>query len=433
MDKVNLNELAGILSEKLGMDRKVTQRFVNSIVAVVQAGIEKDRLVKIKGLGTFKVIDVEARESVNVNTGERLLIEGHSKLAFAPDAAMKELVNKPFSQFETIVLNDGVDFEEEPRTEDEAAADEAAAIEEEILAEETIDDEAAVEEEEEVIEEEAPVAEKQASKLVEQASNLVEQASIVKEEAPVVEEKAPLAEEEEKIAPLIGETPEPVEPIDEEPQEEEEAVPQEEETEANEDEEYEEEVAEERRGTRWYWWLIVSLLALGIGFAAGYFVGHDVVKPSAVQKAQEPKAEPVKEQVANPEPVVAPEDSLQEVATETAEEATPEPVVEETPKAEEPAAQTGAQEWERYNEMDNRTKNGYYYIMGLDRIEKVREGENTERIAKRVFGAAEMACYIEVFNGITASTALEPGTEIKIPKVEPKKSVNRRLQQQQQQ
>ena len=118
--------------------------------------------------------------------------------------------------------------------------------------------------------------------------------------------------------------------------------------------------------------------------------------------------------------------------TET-EEATPEPVVQETPKAEEPAAQVGDREWERYNEMDPRTKNGYYYIMGLDRMEKVREGDNTARISKRVFGAAEMACYIEVFNGISASTALEPGTEIKVPKVEPKKSVNKRLQQQQQQ
>lgn len=414
MGRINLNELAAVLAEKFGLERRTTQRFLNTVVSVVQAGIEKDRLVKIKGLGTFKVIDVEARESVNVNTGARLVIEGHSKLAFVPDAAMKELVNKPFSQFETVVLNDGVEFEDiqqEPATDEDSVAEEEAVVEEEMIEEEIIEnEEPAVEE---VVE---PIAEKEAP--------------IFEKEAPIVEKEAPIVEKkEEKIAPLIGTVPEPA---DEKPQEEDETEeapqkPQEEELVEDEvKEEYED--AEGRSGSRWYWWLAASVLALAIGFAGGYYVGHYVVKPSAT--VQESKAESVSAlETPKAEPMVASEDSVQAPVAAAATDS----ITQEAPKAEEPVAQGGVPEWERYNDMDPRTRNGYYYIMGLDRMEEVREGDNTKRIANRVFGAAEMACYIEVFNGITASTELEPGTKIKIPKVEPKKSVNKRLQQQQQQ
>lgn len=414
MGRINLNELAAVLAEKFGLERRTTQRFLNTVVSVVQAGIEKDRLVKIKGLGTFKVIDVEARESVNVNTGARLVIEGHSKLAFVPDAAMKELVNKPFSQFETVVLNDGVEFEDiqqEPATDEDSVAEEEAVVEEEMIEEEIIEnEEPAVEE---VVE---PIAEKEAP--------------IFEKEAPIVEKEAPIVEKkEEKIAPLIGTVPEPA---DEKPQEEDETEeapqkPQEEELVEDEvKEEYED--AEGRSGSRWYWWLAASVLALAIGFAGGYYVGHYVVKPSAT--VQESKAESVSAlETPKAEPMVASEDSVQAPVAAAATDS----ITQEAPKAEEPVAQGGVPEWERYNDMDPRTRNGYYYIMGLDRMEEVREGDNTKRIANRVFGAAEMACYIEVFNGISASTELEPGTKIKIPKVEPKKSVNKRLQQQQQQ
>lgn len=421
MGRINLNELAAVLAEKFGLERRTTQRFLNTVVSVVQAGIEKDRLVKIKGLGTFKVIDVEARESVNVNTGARLVIEGHSKLAFVPDAAMKELVNKPFSQFETVVLNDGVEFEDiqqEPATDEDSVAEEEAVVEEEMIEEEIIENEEPAVEEvvEPIAEKEAPIFEKEAP--------------IVEKEAPIVEKEAPIVEKkEEKIAPLIGTVPEPA---DEKPQEEDETEeapqkPQEEELVEDEvKEEYEN--AEGRNGSRWYRWLAASVLALAIGFAGGYYVGHYVVKPSAT--VQESKAESVSAlETPKAEPMVASEDSVQAPVAAAATDS----ITQEAPKAEEPVAQGGVPEWERYNEMDPRTKNGYYYIMGLDRMEKVREGDNTKRIANRVFGAAEMACYIEVFNGISASTALEPGTEIKVPKVEPKKSVNKRLQQQQQQ
>ncbi len=112
MNRISIYELAQVLVEKNGLDRHDAEHFVSSIFTIVQSGLEHDSVVKIKGLGTFKIIGVEARESVNVNTGERVVIESHGKVTFTPDATMKELVNKPFSQFETVVLNDGVEFDD---------------------------------------------------------------------------------------------------------------------------------------------------------------------------------------------------------------------------------------------------------------------------------------------------------------------------------
>ena len=112
MAKLTIQDLADVLVEKNDLSKQTAKAFVTAIFDIVQMGIRRDRLVKIKGLGTFKVVDVDARESVNVNTGERVLIDGHSKISFTPDATMKELVNKPFSGFETVVLNEGVEFDD---------------------------------------------------------------------------------------------------------------------------------------------------------------------------------------------------------------------------------------------------------------------------------------------------------------------------------
>ena len=103
-------ELAKALVGKFGITQKQAERFIQTFFDVVSDGIHYDKQVKVKGLGTFKVIEVKDRESVNIKTGERFMIEGREKITFTPDAVMKELVNKPFSQFETVALNDGVDF-----------------------------------------------------------------------------------------------------------------------------------------------------------------------------------------------------------------------------------------------------------------------------------------------------------------------------------
>ena len=123
MERIFMSDLAARLAELTGMSKRKAQLFMSAIVETIQEGINNDKMVKIKGLGTFKVIDVDARESVNVNTGERLTINSHQKLTFTPDSTMKDLVNKPFSQFETVVLNDGVEFDDNTESEEDEAAD----------------------------------------------------------------------------------------------------------------------------------------------------------------------------------------------------------------------------------------------------------------------------------------------------------------------
>ncbi|MBF1463571.1 HU family DNA-binding protein [Prevotella pallens] len=110
MAKTALQLIADTVAKKHKITVKEAEKFVSAMFDVMNEGLKTDKLVKVKGLGTFKVQAVKPRESVNVNTGERVLIEGHDKVSFTPDATMKELVNKPFAQFETVVLNDGVDF-----------------------------------------------------------------------------------------------------------------------------------------------------------------------------------------------------------------------------------------------------------------------------------------------------------------------------------
>ena len=112
MAKISILELSSVLVQRYGLNKRDASIFVSAMFDIIQSALERDRLVKVKGLGTFKIIDVDDRESVDVNTGERVLIEGHGKITFTPDQMMKELVNKPFSQFETVVLNDGVEIEE---------------------------------------------------------------------------------------------------------------------------------------------------------------------------------------------------------------------------------------------------------------------------------------------------------------------------------
>ena len=105
MGKIYNDELAAELAAKGNIGLKEAKLFLKDLVETIQKGIADDGLVKVKGLGTFKLVDIEARESISVNSGERVLIEGHQKLTFTPDAAMKELVNRPFSMFDTVILN----------------------------------------------------------------------------------------------------------------------------------------------------------------------------------------------------------------------------------------------------------------------------------------------------------------------------------------
>lgn len=401
MGKISLIELAAVLSKRYGVNKKDATGFVTQMFDIIQQSLEQDKLVKIKGLGTFKIIDVDDRESVNVNTGERVLIEGHPKITFVPDALMKELVNKPFSQFETVVLNDGVDFED--------AASEPSVAEPEI-----------VETEPAVLESESEPA---AMPLVDfEPEPEPELIPVSEPEAAHKSEPAP----ESEAAP----EPEPVQEPAMEAEPEQEADP---ETETEEESESQEEEYEEEASDGKKWWL--ALLALLIGLAGGYILGN-YFPFSTTQTPQQEVVKPVvpdsaliatKAAVDSIDSVTVAEPEVEEVKAEAPKVA--EPKV-ETPKAEAPKAEApkaaepdkkAVDQLDQYQKKDSRVRTGAWRIVGTAQVVKVKEGETLSRISRRYLGP-DMECYIEVYNNITASTPLKAGQEIKIPQLKHKKS-----------
>lgn len=127
MSKISLSDLAQCLAEKSGISQQDAELFIRKMFDVANEGLQSDKLVKMKWLGTFKVMAVKDRESVDVNTGERIIIEGRDKISFTPDNILKEIVNKPFAQFETVVVNDGVDFDEIDRKFENAEEEDSEA------------------------------------------------------------------------------------------------------------------------------------------------------------------------------------------------------------------------------------------------------------------------------------------------------------------
>ncbi len=127
MSKFSLNTLGTLLADKSGLSQVEAELFIRKMFDVCNQGLDADKQVKIKWLGTFKVQATRDRESINVNTGERFTIEGRDKLTFTPDNILKEIVNKPFAQFETVVVNDGVDFDEIDEKFGEEQTDDAPA------------------------------------------------------------------------------------------------------------------------------------------------------------------------------------------------------------------------------------------------------------------------------------------------------------------
>lgn len=200
-----ITDLASLLAEKHGISHKEAEMFVSLLFDIAKEALHAQKQVKIKGLGTFKLTSVSSRESIDVNTGQRILIEGRDKVSFTPDAAMKNLVNRPFAQFETVILKDDVDFTDIDKKYDEKVEEEALPAEdvvEEAAQEEATQEETIVEEatQEEATQEEAA----QEEPVVEEAivEEPVQEETIVEE--PIVEE--PVQEETPVEEPVVEET-----------------------------------------------------------------------------------------------------------------------------------------------------------------------------------------------------------------------------------
>ena len=460
MGKVSIQELAALLVDRAGLNKKEATTFIGAIFDLVQQALETEKIVKIKGLGTFKIIDVDDRESVNVNTGERVLIEGHGKITFAPDSIIKELVNKPFSQFDTVVLNDGVDFDDDlPPESPQNSEPVLQPVIEPVL---------------------KPVVEPVSQPIVKPASQPIIEPASQPEPAPAPVFQTKVSQEEPTEMPLVdfvderqaeenlseSEAPSGDLPKSEaasvafktpEPESEPQAAPEtqpESESENSEDEleqesqeevEEETEEVEERFGVnKW----LLALLACILGIIIGYFIGNyfpmnsnqggeeakvekvvpakkTVVTPTVTPEAVTPaeNADETAEEAKQPEPEPKPE-VKPEVKPEA--KAAPKPVTKpepKAPKAEEkkPAAKESAPEkLDKYSAMDARVRTGAYRIVGTEKVVKVKEGDNIRKISNRVLGP-DMECYLEVYNGMKVSTPLKVGQEIKVPKLQLKK------------
>ena len=194
-----ITDLASLLAEKHGISHKEAEMFVSLLFDIAKGALHAQKQVKIKGLGTFKLTSVSSRESIDVNTGQRILIEGRDKVSFTPDAAMKNLVNRPFAQFETVILKDDVDFTDIDKKYDEKVEEEALPTEESVqetpvveetpIVEEPVVEEPIVEEpaQEETIVEEPPVAPMQAAFV--DVENNTQEDNVINEESEDYEDE----------------------------------------------------------------------------------------------------------------------------------------------------------------------------------------------------------------------------------------------------
>ena len=381
MERISIQDLAlSVLPSKRGMKKKDAERFATTLFEVVKEGLASDRVVKIKGLGTFKMIDIDARESINVNTGERVVIESHDRITFTPDSTMKEVVNRPFSQFETVVLNDDVEFDDSPVLEGESEL-------------EPEEDEMENFVQNEVTEEKQEAVEPESIPEPTEPQELTEPQEPTESQEPT--------EPQEPVEILEPEVPQ--EPIEiSEPAEEEPAAQL----------ELFDQTEDVRRKIPLKWWFIMLAACIG-SFAGGYYLG----KQSYKQELQSPI------------------DEIEEVSpvtdtTKTDTIAKADTLVTITKEVEEPVAQTPVEpapiqteevvNHRTYALKDARVRTGAYRIVGTDSEVTVRAGETVARVAKRTLGPG-MECYIEVYNDITSKTVLKEGQTLKIPKLEAKK------------
>lgn len=229
-EKTTLQDLVELLSEKNDMTKKNADAFLRCMFDLIEEALTNEKYVKIKGLGTFKLTEVDSRESMNVNTGERIEIQGHTKISFTPDTNMKELINKPFSHFETVILNDGVELEDTPFDIEPKVEEMVDEMVEKIIEEPQVEVEPVVEVKVEVVEEsvvspivDEPIPVEEVSEAVEEEPKEVE-AAVVEEPKvpePVVIEEKPI-EVEEKVEPIEEEISEevsiPEEKVEEKPE-----------------------------------------------------------------------------------------------------------------------------------------------------------------------------------------------------------------------
>ena len=448
MAKTAIQLITSALAKQHNLSAADAAAFVDAFFDIISSELKNGNQVKIKGLGTFKVQAVKPRESVNVNTGERVLIEGHDKISFTPDTEMKELVNKPFSQFETVVINDGVDTEELERVPSEDSSDEVKSelvdetttkntSEEKILAEEertevedtkeetnnssSVKEDAVIEAEDNLNEKNLPI-------------NVIEEPTTEENEAIFDSEEKPsnLKEKKEEKQEVAIEADVKVDSIVEskvdaivEPKGEEETIEvevksvqsvpntsEEREESSNENnientelpnssapthisEGEDTDVESSENGTL----KKVALVAFIVIICLGIFLWARMSSTNSMKKTKE-----VAEQVNTSE-------DHSSLGTQTVSaDTTSVTKVHETPEKKETAK---VDSFMALNS-DPRIRYGAYNIIGIDRIVVLKKGETMEKYSRKTLGA-DMVGYFQVLNG---RKTMQAGDTMKVPKVE---------------
>ena len=440
MGKVSVAWIAEAIAGKHGLTQKDAEQFVATFFDLINEALHEEKMVKVKGLGTFKVIDVRERESINVNTGERVVIESHGKISFTPDPIMRDLVNKPFAQFETVMLNDDVDIEElnavsvdeeplaivdeEPQEVEEEPSVAAAGpevVDEQPLMNEDLPQEETVPQLQEVEEPMLEVVERFVEEEPEQV--VEEEPEQVVEELPVEAEEQPQQAMETEAALM------PVEasPVDDEPQPEEESSPVEEEPLAAQDEDDEEEEKPSSFFERHETLLLTlsHLFVAAIALAIGYIIGmqhFDMDRP-VVQETVVDSTARVSKTVVKPAAKDSVKDTVKEKAQQVKED---KHLLKEEDVVNVPAAATHdqsatANDSKQLATANAMVKTGAYRIVGTAKTITVKKGDSMERLSRLYLGEG-MSCYIQLHNGVAE---VSEGMRLKIPKLEPKKRTKR--------
>ena len=448
MAKSAIQLITSALAKQHNLSADDAAAFVDAFFDIISSELKNGNQVKIKGLGTFKVQAVKPRESVNVNTGERVLIEGHDKISFTPDTVMKELVNKPFSQFETVVINDGVDTEELERIPAEDSSDEVKSelddnattkntSEEKLLVEEertevedtkdetnnisSVKEDAEIEAEDNLNEKNLPIdvieeptteeneaifdSEEKPSNLEEKKEEKLEVAKEVDSKVDsIVESKVdaivePKVEEETievevKSVQSVPNTSEEREESSNENNIDKKELPNSSEpTNISEDEDTDVESSENGILKK------VALVAFIVIICLGIFLWARMSSTNSKKKTKE-----VAEQVNTSE-------DHSSLGTQTVSaDTTSVTKVHETPEKKETAK---VDSFMPLNS-DPRIRYGAYNIIGIDRIVVLKKGETMEKYSRKTLGA-DMVGYFQVLNG---RKTMQAGDTMKVPKVE---------------
>ena len=468
MSKFSLNTLGKLLADKSGLSQVEAELFIRKMFDVCNQGLEADKQVKIKWLGTFKVQATKDRESINVNTGERFTIEGRDKLTFTPDNILKEIVNKPFAQFETVVVNDGVDFDEidekfgEEQTEDAPSEvidfldeEEAATPNPDVVVtepekekkkekedEDELSKQIALEQakleklkqaklEQERIQKEKLEKEKQEQERLEQERLKQEKLEQEKLEQERLEQEK-LEQERQELAKQQQALKATVEP----------AVPATDETEEEDEESSNSHHIVIPRYLVVAVCLIVVALIGGMGWFAFNYGQMTAQRDHLAMQLSQYHQAPAKKAPANA--VAAPlsqEQKLRQKAIEDsirmAKTAEAVKLAEQSDEASDKAenakqdeakakAKAAAKEEDKvasktessaHYDKDVRVRTGAYRIVGVAQTVTVGAGQTLEQISNRYLGSG-MECYVEALNG---TGTVKAGQKIKIPKLELKK------------